>query len=118
MEDMHFYILPKTFCFVIAHMEFIGLSSYQILIHHEGKSLMHHLFMQQKSPGEEEEEEEEALYKKGSDICLQSNPTEAILSQDTESTSECALIPETRILMLQNIPHHPCQDCQESYTQK
>lgn len=39
-----------------------------------------------KSPGEEEEEE--ALYKKGSDICLRSNPTEAILSQDTESTSE------------------------------
>lgn len=70
-----------------------------------------------KSPGEDEEEEEEALYKKGSDICLRSNPTEAILSQDTESTSECALIPETRILMLQNIPHHPCQDCQESYTQ-
>ncbi|XP_030925874.1 IQ domain-containing protein IQM6-like isoform X4 [Quercus lobata] len=39
-----------------------------------------------KSPGEEEEEE--APYKKGSDICLWSNSTEADLSQDTESISE------------------------------
>ncbi|XP_050244527.1 IQ domain-containing protein IQM6-like isoform X1 [Quercus robur] len=39
-----------------------------------------------KSPGEEEEEE--APYKKGSDICLRSNSTEADLSQDTESISE------------------------------
>ncbi|KAF3973310.1 hypothetical protein CMV_003247 [Castanea mollissima] len=39
-----------------------------------------------KSPGEEEEEE--ALYKKGSDICLRSNSTEAVLPQDTESISE------------------------------
>ncbi|KAK4581850.1 hypothetical protein RGQ29_025135 [Quercus rubra] len=39
-----------------------------------------------KSPGEEEEEE--APYKKGSDICLWSNSTEAVLSQDTESISE------------------------------
>nr|POE48218.1 hypothetical protein CFP56_71630 [Quercus suber] len=42
--------------------------------------------MQQKCPGEEVQEE--ALYKKGSDICLWSNPTEAVLSQDTESVSE------------------------------
>ena len=42
--------------------------------------------MQQKSPGEEEEEE--VPYKKGSDICLWSNSTEAVLSQDTESISE------------------------------
>ncbi|KAK7850127.1 iq domain-containing protein iqm6 [Quercus suber] len=40
-----------------------------------------------KSPGEEEVEEE-APYKKGSDICLRSNSTEAVLSQDTESISE------------------------------
>ena len=54
--------------------------------------------MQQKSPGEEEEEE--ALYKKGSDICLWSNPTEAILSQDTESTSE-------------NLTAHECTDSRD-----
>ncbi|KAK4581853.1 hypothetical protein RGQ29_025138 [Quercus rubra] len=39
-----------------------------------------------KNPGEEVQEE--ALYKKGSDICLQSNSTEAVLSQDTESMSK------------------------------
>nr|POE48220.1 iq domain-containing protein iqm2 [Quercus suber] len=39
-----------------------------------------------KCPGEEVQEE--ALNKNGSDICLWSNPTEAVLSQDTELASE------------------------------